>query len=170
MDGLEPGSSVEEYLDNVAYSLQSCSFPAWFQKPEITTVFRQRATWDAVVAASPICAALGLDTVLASRQGPGIEFFQSLPQPSSTKKQWADYAMVLHCPGQQPMLYIGSGTDAEGRVQTRWNGYRTGNVFASRIEKALKQEGCRIASFGLLSGRSSPGLILCHACALGSSF
>lgn len=65
----------------------------------------------------------------------------TLPQPSTTRKQWGIYALILTKPGAAPKLYIGSGTNQGGGVQARLNGYLSSSGEFSRLVRQALDRG-----------------------------
>lgn len=148
--------SLETYVDDAAFRLLSLELPRWYINPDIKVVFLDRAAWDSVVDSSPLSFAPGVDQVLSSTEPPSINFFRTLPTPSKTRKQWGIYALVLERPGCTPILYIGSGRNAEGRIQARHTSYiNLTGPFAYLVQKAL-DGGFTITSCGMLCWTDLP--------------
>lgn len=110
--------SLESYIDAAGFRLVSLDLPSWYINKELKVVFASQANWDSVVEKAPVILAPGLDQVLSSPRPPSLDFFLSLPTPG-LEKEWAVYVLIITHPNLPPMLYIGSGTNAKGGVQTR---------------------------------------------------
>lgn len=79
----------------------------------------------------------GLFKVLISDAPPPSKWFESLP-PFVPLKTWGVYVLVLRQNGQDPLLYIGSGTQADRGVRARLSNYESGVNIPRYIDNALK--------------------------------
>jgi hypothetical protein len=106
--------------------LNDVGLPARVVSWQIYTLLPDHATWDSVVNDQPLSLAPGLMEVLRSPSPPSVAFLKGLPDcnKGSQPRQWAIYVLVFEKPGCQPLVYVGSGTDAKNRVRCRFSGYR----------------------------------------------
>jgi len=74
----------------------------------------------------------GLFEVLQSSTPPTIAWFLSVNFPAPAK-HWGIYAVVLQKPGRRCKLYIGSSTEAQRGIVTRWNNYDDGSLIPKYI-------------------------------------
>lgn len=142
---------VEAHIDAAGFELVSLELPNWYINPDIKVSFTSRASWDSNVRSAPLEVASEMATVLSSTTPPDLDFFRQLPKPTQSRqsKQWAVYAGILEHPQLPPHLYIGSGTNAEGGVQTRQYTYESGTGCISEFVRALLKQGYTL-NFGML--------------------
>jgi hypothetical protein len=146
--------SVESHIDAAGFQLVDLDLPAWYINSEIKVAFASRSAWDFVVSDAPLQVAPELASVLSSSQPPSLDFFRRLPKPP-VLKVWAVYALILEHLELQPVLYIGSGTNAKGGVQARYTGYQTGAGNIPRLVQLALDQGYSL-SFGMLCWTDLP--------------
>jgi hypothetical protein len=89
----------------------------------------------------------GLLDILKSTTPPTIAFFKSLP--SSYDKVWAVYLLVLEKRGARPRIYVGSATEMQRGVRSRFKNYDTGHTIPMYVASSFR-EGYKITHKGLL--------------------
>lgn len=114
---------VESFIDNSAFNLVSLNLPRWYINADLKVTCTPRSNWDKMVIDYPLTARPGLDSVLSAGDPPDLDFFRLGPQPTKDN-EWAVYTVLcehLSDPDEPPILYVGSGTNAE-------NGFATGAI------------------------------------------
>jgi hypothetical protein len=141
---------LESSIDAAVHALLTMDVSPTFLNPELSTFFRERDTYDGVSASSPLSFPPTLGDVLASPEPPSVEFFRSLPRPTSDDKLWAIYAVLMEHDDLPCVLYIGSGTDATGGVFARIKMYTPNYSTLPELVEAAFRKGYRVSSIGML--------------------
>jgi hypothetical protein len=90
--------------------------PPKLKNPMDLIVFASRAIFDQTFAESGIDFAPGLLPVFHSSTPPTVLFFKDLPTRAAiTFRCWAVYLLVLEKAGSRPKIYVGSGTNDDGK-------------------------------------------------------
>ncbi|KFY92389.1 hypothetical protein V498_04989 [Pseudogymnoascus sp. VKM F-4517 (FW-2822)] len=105
------------------------------------------------VAAAPLQFCPGLLEAMNAPSPPPPDFFKSLP--SNGRGKWGVYALVLEKAGFEPLVYIGSGTNADSGVRSRWSSYDRRNVLP-RFVKVAFDTGYTVTHKGLLMWSAIP--------------
>ncbi|KAJ9655835.1 carbamoyl-phosphate synthase (glutamine-hydrolyzing) cpa2 [Neophaeococcomyces mojaviensis] len=100
-----------------------------------------------MLASASLVFAPGLFEVIRASTPPTVAYFKSLP--TDCTKIWGVYLLVLEKKGCRPKIYVGSGTQFEYGVSSRWSQYDHKRKLPRYVEQALK-EGYRIVHKGLL--------------------
>jgi hypothetical protein len=107
-----------------------------------------------LLCGSSLVFGVGLFAVIESTASPTIAYFKSLP--TSVKKRWAVYLLVLEKLGCRPKIYIGSGTNAVEGATTRFRQYDNLENLPRFVAIALK-DGYAITHKGVLCSVELPG-------------
>ncbi|KAK6226352.1 ATP synthase F1 [Colletotrichum tabaci] len=91
----EENVELESAIDDATYAIIIMEDPPEHFDLEIRAFFADRTKYDAVSACSPLTFASGLSEVLSASSPPNVEFFKSLPQPTSADKVWAVYGLLM---------------------------------------------------------------------------
>lgn len=143
--------TLAAFIDKATLTLHLLPLPRWLQSSQIKVLLKDEPTWRSVVEARELQTAPGLEQVLSSETPPPFAFFKSLPSPSRHQKQWAIYVLCLEKPDCKPRLYVGSGTESQDRVLSRFRGYDSGRGPIPQLVQRALDEGYTITHKGLLA-------------------
>ena len=104
-----------------------------------------------ICSATNILFAPGLLEAVRAPEPPTVDFFQNLP--TDARGLWGVYALVLEQPGCEVLIYIGSGTDAEGGIPRRWRHYDKPDAYRYMLPEYVRRAldaGYKITHKGLL--------------------
>lgn len=116
-------TSLQALVDDYTQRTIMVDAPATYVCPIYKTLMGNQSDFDDIVSLSPLSFAPGLQSVLEAPEPPCLDFFFTLPTPTSVDYLWAIYAIVLQKPGCTPKLYIGSATNAIRGVWARYQNY-----------------------------------------------
>lgn len=130
-----------------------CLTPTSIANPVFALVLSNESVVETFLLDSSLEFAPGLLECLQSGSPPTVAWFKSLP--GNCGKRWAVYCLLLEKPGEEPKIYIGSGTDKKDGLQIRFHQYDNGKCLPRFIEQALK-EGYTIVHKGCLCSAPIP--------------
>lgn len=99
----------------------------------------------------------GLFEFLNAAVPDNIDYFLGLPAPTTSRKVWAVYLLVLEKLGEPPRLYTGSRTSERGGAWTRISQHQQGQQCPKYVQKA-KDDGFVITHIGILASCPSPAV------------
>lgn len=106
-----------------------------------------------LLSCTSLVFAPGLLEVLQSSTPPTVAFFKSLP--TDHYKVWGVYLLVFEKQNSRTKIYIGSGTQADSGVSTRFRQYDKYDALPVYVKEAL-EEGYTIVHKGLLCSAPLP--------------
>ena len=145
-------STVHQLVLHLTWTcLSTC--PATQKHPIFAAVLSTQTRLEELLSSATFNYAPGLFEVLRASTPPPMSYLKTLP--TEFKRRWAVYLLVLERTGSQPLIYIGSGTEARNGVSTRLSCYDTDTLVPRPVSRAFKQ-GYTISNKGLLCWTSIP--------------
>lgn len=126
----------------------SCLTAPSYINPSFRVKFPTKETLSALMFTMAPSFCPELLHILDAAESPPVSFFDSWPD-TIPSKTWAVYALVYRKTGHRPILYIGSATDQDHGVESRFRSYRTSHMLPEGIRIATSS-GFTLASQKLL--------------------
>ena len=118
--------------------------------------FPTHEAYEAIAISTLLLFSPGLLEALQSPTPPAIEFFKSLPH--NWTKDWGVYVLVLEKAGERARIYVGSATNADEGLRSRYRAYKSEVVLPRWVEASM-DEGFIITHKGILCRMPLPSAV-----------
>ena len=126
---------------------ESIDVPSYIN-PHFRVVLPSQTIISTILVAAGLSFCPGFFEVLTSETAPSLKWLKSI-SPIIPPKVWGVYIVILHQKSHKPLLYIGSGTQAQMGVRSRMAHYDYGAQLPRHVQTALN-DGYRIVHKALL--------------------